>query len=168
METCTSQQYRQYLETFTVPNPADRQLIADGKVGLVLLPESEFRYQRSVGYSFETAVMVEEGSDHRLLFVRIDSWDPAYRQAAQPGEIDFCIPAAYEGASERERLTWTIPLDGAWSDTKQEALVVFDSTWRPWLGSLAAGLAFSNAGAESGAFMEFGERELAAIQEFRA
>src|SRR5437870_9686667 len=166
METCTLEQYRQYLDTFAVPSPADRQLIADGTVGLVLLPEKHFHYQRTVGYSFELAVMAESGTERRLLFVRIDSWDPRYREAAAPGEIDFCIPMAYPGASDRERLTWTLPFGGAWSDTKQEAIVVFDSTWREWLASLPTGLAFSHHGADSAAFLQFGPQERGAIEAF--
>src|SRR4051794_12431404 len=106
MTPCTLQQYHQYLETFSRPAPADRHVMnAAGTVGLVLLPETQFRYDKNVGYSFVAAAMVEEGTDNRLLFVRIDSWDPQYRENAAPGEIDFCIPLAYEGASDRQRLT---------------------------------------------------------------
>jgi hypothetical protein len=166
MNTCTSEHYRQYLETFSRPAPTDCQVINEGKVGLILLPEKHFRYDRNVGYSFETAVVVEEGSDNRLLFIRIDSWDPHYRETAGPGQIDFCIPLAHDGASPRERLKWTIPLGGAWLDTKEEAFLVLDSTWREWLSSLSQGLAFSNPGAATAAFMQFGQRELAALREF--
>jgi hypothetical protein len=152
VKTCTSEQYRQYLETFAQPAPADRQLIQEGKVGLVFLPENHFRYSKNVGYSFETAALVEEGTDNRLLFLRIDSWDPQYRANAP---IDYCIPMAYEGASDRERLTWTIPFGGAWSDTTQEALLVFDATWREWFSCISEGVAFSNRGAESAGFLKF-------------
>jgi len=168
METCTPQQYQQYLETFAVPNPANRQLINEGKVGLIFLPDSQFRYDRKVGYSFETAVSAEAGADRRLLFIRIDSWDPQYRETAAAGEIDYCIPMAYDGASDRERLTWTIGFGGAWSDTRAEAIVVLDSTWRDWFQSFSDGLAFSNPSAESAAFMRFGERERDAIRAFSA
>src|SRR5262249_39725535 len=104
MKTCSSQLHRQYLETFARPDPADRHLMQDGKVGLILLLEKHFKYDRNGGYSFDTAAVVEEGTDNRLLFVRIDSWDPHYRETAGPGAIDFCIPIAYDGASDRERL----------------------------------------------------------------
>jgi hypothetical protein len=168
MQSCTPQQYRQYLETFTRPAPADRHLMNGGTVGLVLMPASQFRYDKNVGYSFGAAAVVEEGTDNRLLFIRIDSWDPRYRETARPGEIDFCIPLAYEGASDRERLVWTIPLGGRWSDTREEAFLVLDSAWREWLQPISGGLAFSNPGAESGAFMPFGRPEAAAIQAFCA
>jgi hypothetical protein len=165
MKTCTPQQYRQYLESFTVPDPADRQLIDNGKVGLILLPESRFRYDPKVGYSFDTAVMVEEGTDRRLLFIRIDSWDPKNRETSAP---DYCIPMAYEGASDRERLIWTIGFEGGWSDAKEEVLLVLDSSWREWFRSFSKGLAFSNASAESAAFLKFRHQEFAAIRAFSA
>ncbi len=168
MQTCTPQQYGQYLETFTVPNPADRQLINQGKVGLIFLPDSQFRYDRKVGYSFETAVSVEEGTHRRLLFIRIDSWDPRHRETAAAGEIDFCIPLAYDGASDRERLTSTIGFGGAWSDTRPEAILVLNSTWRDWFQTFSEGVAFSNPSAECAAFMRFGERERDAIRTFSA
>jgi hypothetical protein len=163
MRTCTAPLFRQYLERFAVPAPADRLLIGDGTVGLVMLPESRFRYDRNVGYSFETVVMVEEESGQPVLFVRIDSWDPGYRET---NPIDYCIPIADPNASERERLVSSIGFDGGWSDTKQEVIVVFDPTWRDWFRSFSAGLAFSSPGAESAAFMKYGERETPVVHAF--
>jgi hypothetical protein len=140
----------------------------DGRVGLILLPAKEFTYDKAVGYSFDTAVVVEEGSDNLLLFIRIESWNPQYRAEAVAGQIDFCIPIAYEGASDCERLLWTIPLGGSWSDCKREALMVFDSAWRDWFRPLSDGLAFSNPGAESAAFMNWRQHDFAAIRAFCA
>jgi hypothetical protein len=85
--------------------------------------------------------LVEQGTDNRLLFIRIDSWDPRYRET---NPVDYCIPIAYEGASDRERLTGTVPFGEAWSDSKEDALLVFDATWREWFRSLSEGVAFSN------------------------
>ena len=51
------------------------------------------------------------------------------------GEIDYVIPLAYDGASEGERLRWTIPFGGAWSDTIEQVTLVFDERWRSWLSS---------------------------------
>jgi len=48
--------------------------------------------------------MADECGDNRLFFVRIDSWDPAYRKDVLAGQIDYCIPLAYDGASAAERL----------------------------------------------------------------
>src|SRR2546426_4408470 len=127
METCTSQQYQAYLETFTRADAKKRSTIQEGRVSLIELPVEQFRYSPNVGYSFMLAVMAEEKTGRRLLFVRIDSWDPKAREAGEP--VDFCIPMAYEGAPPRERLKWTIPLDGAWSDTREEGLLVFDADW---------------------------------------
>ena len=166
MKTCTPKQYRQYLETFTVPIIENARLIQDGSVGLVVLEEAQFKYCRTVGYAFEVAAMEEKDTGRRLLFIRIDSWDPEYRKNAGPGEIDYCIPLAYEGASEREKLSWTVPFGGAWSDTREEATVVFDERWKDWFAGLTVGVAFTNPDAESGAFLRFTEREKKPIDEF--
>jgi len=166
MKTCTQKQYRQYLETFAVPDIEKARFIQDGAVGLVMLEEAQFKYARTVGYAFETAVVAEKGTGRRLLFIRIDSWDPEYRKKAGPGEIDYCIPLAYEGASEREKISWTIPFGGAWSDTKEEATVVFDESWKDWFARIKRGVAFTNASAGSAAFLELGERERKPIEEF--
>jgi hypothetical protein len=151
---------------FSRPDPGNASFIQDGKVGLVMLPVEQFRYSRDVGYAFELAVLAEAGTDRRLLFIRIDSWDPEYRKQAAPGEIDYCIPLAYDGAPEREKVLWTIPFGGAWSDTREEALLVLDSTWIAWFEKVETGLAFSNPGAESAAFMKIQDREAKAIRAF--
>lgn len=166
MKTCTADQYRQYLETFTVPIIENTRSIQDGSVGLVVLAEAQFKYSKTVGYAFEVAAMEEKDTGRRLLFIRIDSWDPEYRKHAGLGEIDYCIPLAYEGASEREKLSWTVPFGGAWSDTREEATLVFDERWKDWFEKLIVGVAFTNEGAESGAFLRFTEREKKPLAEF--
>lgn len=166
METCTKQQYEAYLESLTVPDPDRRRLVQDGSVGLIVLEKNQFTYSPEVGYAFEVASLTEEETGRRLLFIRIDSWDPKYRAQAEPGAIDYCIPMAYEGASELERLKWTIPFGGAWSDTREEALLVFDASWANWLRQVRTGLAFANPDAKSAALMQLGERELGPIKAF--
>jgi hypothetical protein len=166
VNTCTTEQYRQYLETFTVPIIENTRFIQDADVGLVMLDEAQFRYSRTVGYAFEVAAMEEKDTGRRLLFIRIDSWDPEYRKNAGPGEIDYCIPAGYEGATAREKLSWTVPFGGAWSDTKEEATLVFDDRWKSWFARIKTGIAFTNPSAGSAAFLRFGEREQKSIDEF--
>jgi hypothetical protein len=168
METRTTQQCQRYLDTFIRPDSSNRHLMGEGKIGLILLSAEQFKYDRSEGYSFETAVVAEQDTGNRFLFIRIDAWNPEYRAKAQSGEIDYCIPIAYPGASDRERLKWTIPMGGAWSDTTEKALVVFDSSWRAWFESLTAGLAFSSPGEQSGAFMNWSQHDLKDIRAFCA
>jgi hypothetical protein len=164
MTTCTPQQFQACLESFTLPNPNHRSLIQNGRVGLIELPPQQFQYSRHLGYAFEVAVVAEDEQARRLLFVRIDSWDPEQRQ--RDGPPDYCIPGAYEGASSREKLKRTIPFGGGWSDSREEALLVFQPDWAEWFGSLKEGLAFSNPGADSAAFLKFGPREVKAISAF--
>jgi hypothetical protein len=111
------------------------------------------------------AVAAEEGTGRRLLFIRINSWDPKLRKTAAGG-IDFCIPMAYEGGSDREHLTRTIGFGGDWSDTREEAIVVLDSTWHDWLQSFSDGIAFSNPTAESAAFLSWGTVDWNSIRAF--
>lgn len=164
MNTCTPQEYQAYLHSFVTPDPAGRSLIQDGRVGLIQLPLEQFQYSRDVGYAFEVAVLEEEGTGRRLLFIRIDSWDPKLREAGEP--VDYCIPMAYEGASEREQLTWTIPFGGGWSDAREEALLVFASDWADWFRGLQDGVAFTNPDTKSASFLRFGERERTPIENF--
>jgi hypothetical protein len=155
VKVCTAEQYRKYLESFATPNPADRSLIQAGRVGLIELRPEQFRYSRDLGYAFEVAAVAEEGAGRRLLFIRIDSYDPGLRAAGEP--VDYCIPVAYDGASARERLTWTIPFGGGWSDAREEGLLVFESDWAGWFRGLRDGVAFTNPGAESACFLRLSE-----------
>ena len=159
-------EYEAYLESLTAPDPARRRLVQDGNMGLIALEKNQFTYSPDVGYAFEVAALAEEETGRRLFFIRIDSWDPKYRAEAEPGSIDYCIPMAYDGATELERLKWTIPFGGAWSDTSEEALLVFDASWAEWFRQVKTGLAFANPGSQSAALMQLGERELGPIKTF--
>jgi hypothetical protein len=169
MKTFTPEMLQKYLETFSQPDPETRSFIQEDTVGVILLPETAFRYDRAAGYAFELAAMESEDGSQRILFIRIDSWDPKYRANAAPGEIDYVIPLAYDGASDRERLSWTIPFGGAWSDTCEEATLVFtQDLWRDWFREIKTGLAFANPGGESAAFLKLQERDFKPIQQFCA
>jgi len=167
IETCTPQQYQAYLDTFTRPDAAARSIVHDGQVGLVELPLHQFEYSPDVGYDFALAAKVEEATGRRLLFIRISSWDPQDPHGRASGQgVDFCIPLAHDRASPRERLSWTIRFGGAWSDSREEALLVFTSDWAGWFSRLAEGVAFANPTGQSGCFLRFGEAELSVIREF--
>ena len=165
MKTCSPAQFGQYRSTFLAPDLHRKELIADDKVGLVYLPPDQFTYRRSAGYAFEVAAVAEQGTSHKLLFIRIDVFDPKERETSPP---DYCIPIAYDGASDRERLIWTIGFGGGWSDCREDALLVFDSDWIPWFRSLVDGVAFSNEEAESAAYLSFDDRVLPVIADFCA
>jgi len=167
MKTCSDEQHTAYLATFFSPRPASRRIVRDGAVGVIELPTDVFHYSPDAGYEFEVAAMAAAGTGRRLLFVRIDYYDPQLRREAEPGSIDYCIPMAYDGASERERLCWTIPFGGAWSDTREEALLVFEEEWAEWLREVKEGLAFANPGGKSGAYLAFKGRALGPIDAFR-
>ena len=167
VDTCTLAQYQAYLGTFTRPDPASRSCIQEGQVGLVVLPLHQFKYSPDVGYDFALAVKVEEATRRRLLFIRISSWDPQDPNGRASGQgIDFSIPLAHDRASPRERLSWTIGFGGAWSDSREEALLVFGADWADWFSKLAEGVAFANPGGQSGCLLRFGERERSLIQAF--
>jgi hypothetical protein len=164
MKIRTPQQCQAYLQSFVTPEPAGCSVIQDGRVGLIVLPPDQFRYSRDLGYAFEVAVVEEAGTSRRLLFIRIDSWDPKRREAGEP--VDYCIPLACEGGSPREQLTRTIPFGGGWSDARAEVLLVFPSDWVDWFRRLVDGVAFTNPEAESACFLSFGDRERVSIEAF--
>ena len=166
-ETCTPTQYQAYLDTFTRPDPTARSLIQEGQVGLVELPLHQFKYSPDVGYDFALAAKVEEATGRRLLFIRISSWNPQdpHGRASDQG-VDFCIPLGHDGASPRERLSWTIGFGGAWSDSREEAVLVFTPDWADWFRNLAEGVAIANPSGESACILRFGERERSVIREF--
>ncbi len=167
IEPCTPEQYQAYLDTFTKPDPARRSLIEGGRVGLLVLSPCEFQYSPDLGYDFALAAKAEESTGRRLLFIRISSWDPHDpRSRASGWPVDFCIPLAYEEASPRERLTWSLGFGGAWSDSREEALLVFTHDWAEWFRGLAEGVAFTNPDQPTACLLRFGKSERKVIEVF--
>ncbi len=138
-------------------------MIENNTMGLIVPPLNQFEYSADVNYEFETAVMEEEKTDCKLLFIRIDAYDPAGRETNKP---DYCIPLAFEGATDYQKLTWTVPFGGAWSDTREVVLMVFDDTWIPWFKGISKGLAFSNPNSRAACCMTYSAREQETISLF--
>jgi hypothetical protein len=161
---CTHDQYLAYLDACTAPPPQSRSLLPEGRVGLVLLDPTQFRYFPPAGYEFEVAAMMEAGTARRLLFIRIDSWDPHRRATGPPA--DYVIPIVREGASPRERLLGAIPFGGGWADARTEALLVFPESWADWFRGLRDGIAFANPGENQACILRFGGREKYPLRAF--
>jgi hypothetical protein len=160
--TCTAGEYMECMATFTVPDPRERVLLQEGRVGLVLVPESSFRYSPDPVYAFEVAAL-RESLGRRLLCIRIDSLDP---RDLRSGALDHCIPLRREPQSTGERLRQRIPFGGGWSHAREEALLVFPEEWARWFRGLRSGVAFSNPGVRGACFLEFGDRERQGLRAF--
>jgi hypothetical protein len=150
--------YRQHL---TWPAP-DRGRIAG--VPIIELAIEQFAYRDDVGYDFELCCMAHPATAERWLFVRIDQWDPEIRRTSP--DIDYCIPLAYDGASEGERLRWTIGFGGGWSDAAEVALLVFDRAWRDFFARVDDRVVFANPNARSGALLRIPDRHRNALDAF--
>ncbi len=165
---CTAAQYADYLRLFTPAESAWGASMpgAGGEeVPLLLLPPEAFRWDEKLAYGLDTDAKVERGSGRPLLFLRVLSWDPVARARAEPGSLDFCIPIAYDGAGERERLSWTL-FAGAWSDTKDEAILVLELPWREWVVSVRDRIVLGERGRKTGSILTLGDREREPIQAF--
>ncbi len=97
------------------------------------LPASVFKWDEKLVYTGEFALRVNEETGEPLLFLRVLSFDPVVRR--EHPEIDFCIPMAYDGASERERASWGL-WPGAWCDTRKEFTLLFDGQAKDWLDQM--------------------------------
>ena len=164
METYSKKLRSAFDKALCFIDPTHAYIDTDDRLGVVLLDPEVFLYRQEVGYAFETAVMESSEGGDRLLFVRIDAWDPVHR--AENPQIDYCIPMAYKGASEAEQLRWKIPFGGAWSDTWEVGLIVFDERWRGWLRQVEGQLAFTNPGGSSAALFRLGERHQEKLEAF--
>jgi hypothetical protein len=156
IKTYSAKLRRSFEQELCFADPEQAFFANEGELGVVRLAAETFAYSTELGYAFETAVMAAPGGEARLFFVRIDAWDPAYR--AQNPQVDYCIPLAHDGASKRERMRSEIPFGGAWSDTWEAALVVFDERWRGWLRRINGQLAFANPDGVSAALFRLQER----------
>jgi len=100
---------------------------------LLSLPSAVFKWDEKLIYTGEFTLRVNEATKEPLLFLRVLSFDPVVRR--EHPEIDFCIPMAYDGASERERASWGL-WAGAWCDTREEFTLLFDGQAKDWLGQV--------------------------------
>lgn len=155
--------FSKFISNFYSPDISKKTLISDDKVGLIFLPVDRFKYDPKVGYEFEFAIVCEDNSDNKLLFIRIDQYNPKYRQENPP---DYCIPIAQEGLSEEETITRSIPFGGGWSDCGVCITFYIDKSWVEWIKDLQDGIAFTNEESESAAFFKFNDRSRKYISEF--
>ncbi|MCI0342022.1 MAG: hypothetical protein L0216_12905 [Planctomycetales bacterium] len=158
---CTAAEYADYLRLFTNADPEWGTQLPEGEAGgtpLLLLPSEVFRWDERLAYGLDTDAKVERGSGRPLLFLRVLSWDPVARARAEPGSLDFCIPIAHDGAGERERLSWTL-FAGAWSDTRDEAILVLEEPWREWVSGVQDRIVVGERGRKTGSLATVGERE---------
>lgn len=167
-DPCPREQLEKYRRTFCAVERERGKILGDPSAPLpvVMLPSELFPYERSRGYEFYVAGKTEKETGAPMLLINITSFDPEYRRRAQPGEIDFVIPLAYEKASERERLFWTVAFGGAWSDTRDDGVFIFDPRWGSFFSQARDRLGFANPGSASAALFNFKDRDKAKVAKF--
>jgi hypothetical protein len=133
-ERCPAKVFSDYLRLFPKTDSSWLSVRREEpRFPLLSLPSAVFKWDEKLIYTGEFARRVNEATDDSLLFLRVLSFDPAVRR--EHPEIDFCIPMAYDGASERERASWGL-WAGAWCDTREEFTLLFDGQARDWLGQV--------------------------------
>jgi len=157
--------FASYKRLFTVVDGGWTQVSKRGgsHLPVLSLPPEVFRWDPELVYTIDTDLKRHDETGEPLLFMRILSFDPRYR-AAHP-EIDFCIPLAYDGACEREALTWTL-FAGAWSDTRDEGILVFEREHAEWIARISDAVAVHERGRDTASKVSIGERERRAIDAF--
>ena len=163
--TCDEITFRRYLELFTnVSRTWTGETRVSGRMlPLLNLPSGVFRWDPTLVYTIDSDFKIRVGTGKPLLFIRIMSFDPKYR--ANHPEIDFCIPMAYDGASETERLLWTL-FAGAWSDTRDEAILVLQEDLLNWAESISDRLVVHEHGKDTASIVNIGQRERQGIGGF--
>ncbi len=137
---CSAKVFSDYLRIFSKTDSS--WLIVwqeEPRHAVLSLPASVFKWDEKLVYTGEFALRVNEATDEPLLFLRVLSFDPVVRR--EHPEIDFCIPMAYDGASENERHSWGL-WPGAWCDTREEFTLLFDGRARDRLGRVLEGSKF--------------------------
>ena len=137
---CSAKAFSDYLRLF--PKTDSSWLIVwqeEPRHPVLSLPAPVFKWDEKLVYTGEFALRVNEATDEPLLFLRVLSFDPVVRR--EHPEIDFCIPMAYDGVSERERASWGL-WPGAWCDTREEFTLLFDGRGKEWLGRVLEGSKF--------------------------
>jgi hypothetical protein len=114
-------------------------------------------------------LQIDEKTSAPLLLVRIDSYDPAWRDHPD-AEVDLCIFPDDVQFPESFHLAVQAGLNCGWSDCYEEILLIFDHHWKPWFAQVRekGAMAFSNADAPSVASIELGPKEKALVDRFLA
>jgi hypothetical protein len=100
---------------------ADPAWIAKGAVPMLKMPATTFAWEERMIYFANTGVAGGE------LWLEVRAFDGPARKDLDPNEIDWCIPAAYAGAPEIERLGWKIGWGEGWSDSMVALRARFDA-----------------------------------------
>lgn len=164
--SCPRERFDDYRRCFeAVDESWLRETEVDGRAAPMLaLPSALFRWEPKLGYSVDLDVRVLSGTTDALLFLRILSFDPELRRSEPP---DFCIPMAFPGATRRQELSWTL-FAGAWSDSREEAVLVLDASHRRWAERLDGRLLVYEVGREAASIVSLGDREREPVGRFLA
>jgi hypothetical protein len=144
---------------------ADAAWIAKaGAIPLLRMPATTFAWDERMVYFANTGVADGE------LFVELRAFDGPGRKDLDPGEIDWCIPMAYPGAAEIERLGWTVGWGEGWSDSRCVLRLRFGAAFRElFVEALAAKkLAIATEGEETASLLIQFERNAEDIGELVA
>lgn len=147
------------------PNISNTRKIQNDTIGIIFLPESQYKYSKLLDYDFETALLESENGES-FLIIRIYSWDPNLRKSSEGKNIDYCVPMSCEGMSVIEKIKKNIPFGGRWSDEHEECILLIDAEWKQWFQSFGA-IGFSNPDCLSAALMNFDDRSIETINLFR-
>jgi len=130
-EHCSAKAFADYLRIFPKTDSSWLSIRQEEpRLPLLSLPSAVFKWDEKLVYTGEFAWRVNAATDEPLLFLRVLSFDPVVRR--EHPEIDFCIPMAYDGASERERASWGL-WPGAWCDAREEFTLLFNGQAKDWL-----------------------------------
>lgn len=136
---------------------------AGGTTPLLAMPKERFAWAFT-GVYFANSGIAPSGE----LYLEVRAFDGKARQGADPSEIDWCIPMAYEGAPELERLGWKVGWGEGWSDSSPALRLRFDARWRPFFAEVrrARKLAIAERGQATASLLVQLERNLRDVARF--
>jgi hypothetical protein len=90
------------------------------------------------------------------------------RKKLHPSEIDWCIPMAYDGAPEVDRLGWKVGFCEGWSDSFVAFRLRFDGAFREFFADVARvrKLVIAERGQVTASLVGQLDRNLSAIARF--
>lgn len=146
-----------------VPEADPAWISKAGEVPLLEMPAATFAWDERMIYFANTGVFGGE------LWLEVCAVDLPARKDIDPREIDWCIPAAYPGAPEIERLGWKIGWGEGWSDSKPVLRARFGAAFRDFFADAARAekLAIATAGEKTASLLVQIERNVDDFGELR-
>lgn len=129
---------------------------------MLKMPREVFGWKDTFGYFANVGIAGD------ALYLEVRGFDGPARKTMDPGELDWCIPLAYDAAPEIERLGWKIGWGEGWSDSMLVARLRFGPEFRSFFADVLKEkrLAIATDGEQTASLLLQLDRNLKTIARF--